>query len=154
MRVEKINLSEVIKRAWQKVETASKLKKIKLEKENVEIEFQANFAVISELLAIFFDNAIKFSQKNGKIIVIAKKEADKVIISIKDFGIGIKTEDLPHIFDRFYRANTSRCKTKVDGYGLGLSIAKDIVDQYQGSIDVQSTPDKGSTFTIVLPLIR
>ena len=70
------------------------------------------------------------------------------IIKIRDHGIGIKASDLPHIFDRFYRADLSRSKEKVDGYGLGLSIAKRIVDMHKASILVTSTPGKGSEFVV------
>jgi len=71
-------------------------------------------------------------------------------MEIKDSGIGIKKEDLPHIFERFYRADSSRSKEKVDGYGLGLAIAKNIVDAHKGKIEVTSKLNKGSAFKIII----
>jgi signal transduction histidine kinase len=71
---------------------------------------------------------------------------------VKDFGIGIPAADLPHIFDRFYRGETSHSKDRVSGYGLGLSIAKSIVDKMGGKIKVVSKIDKGSTFIVQIPL--
>jgi two-component system OmpR family sensor kinase len=71
---------------------------------------------------------------------------------VVDHGIGIKSSDLPHIFDRFYRAETSRSKAGGDGYGLGLAIAKSIVELHGGEISVKSTPGKGSEFVVKLIL--
>jgi signal transduction histidine kinase len=72
-------------------------------------------------------------------------------LEVKDFGVGISKADLPYIFDRFYRAESSRSKEKVDGYGLGLSIAKSIVDKLGGKIKVVSREGKGSTFIVQIP---
>jgi signal transduction histidine kinase len=88
----------------------------------------------------------------GKIIVVTKKDNNWAKIIITDFGMGISNADLPHIFDRFYRAETSRTKTLTPGFGLGLSIAKDIVKQSGGKIEVNSQENKGSTFSILLPI--
>jgi signal transduction histidine kinase len=73
------------------------------------------------------------------------------MIKIADQGYGIEKEDIIHIFDRFYRASQSRSKGNVTGYGLGLSIAKKIVDTHHGSINVLSTPGKGTIFDIEFP---
>jgi len=104
-----------------------------------------------KLLTILLDNAIKYTQVNGKIameIVGKYKEFD---VKIVDNGIGISKQDLPHVFERFYRADSSRSKNNSDGYGLGLSIAKNIVDNNQGSISVKSILGKGSEFLVKLP---
>jgi signal transduction histidine kinase len=82
--------------------------------------------------------------------LILLKEDGKVIISVSDNGIGIDEKDLPHIFDRFYRAEKSRSKENVSGYGLGLSIAKKIVELHNGLISVKSEKGKGTTFTVTL----
>ena len=102
---------------------------------------------VAELTSIFIDNAIKYSDKSDKIIVSAKDGK----LSVQDYGMGIQKEDIPHIFDRFYRADASRTKTKTDGYGLGLSIAKSIADRLNAKISVQSKIGKGSTFSIKFP---
>ena len=77
-----------------------------------------------------------------------------VEIKIIDYGVGIKNEDLPHIFDRFYRADTSRSKNKTNGYGLGLAIAKRIIEMHQGMIIAESRYGKGSTFIVKLPFFK
>lgn len=95
------------------------------------------------------DNAIKFTGQ-GQITIRASRSSNNVaIIEVTDTGIGISPEHLPHIFDRFYRAETSRTSP---GTGLGLSIAREIVRQHSGSIDVSSQPSQGTTFTVHLPL--
>ena len=80
------------------------------------------------------------------------KTKKQAVVEVVDRGIGIKKDDIPHIFDRFYRADSSRCKSKVDGFGLGLSIAKSIVDIHKGEIKVKSELGKGSVFKVLLPV--
>jgi two-component system phosphate regulon sensor histidine kinase PhoR len=101
---------------------------------------------------ILIDNAIKYSQPGGTVAVNAIVHGNQVTIDVKDEGIGIKAADVPHIFDRFYRADASRSKQQADGYGLGLSIAKQIADMHKGQILVKSTSGEGSVFTVKLPL--
>ncbi len=98
------------------------------------------------LFTILFDNAIKYSPARSKVIVQAIKSDQGVTISVVDQGIGILPRDISHVFDRFYRADTSRSQTV--GYGLGLSIAKKIVAIHNGHISVTSQPGKGSVFSV------
>jgi len=95
------------------------------------------------------DNAIKYTPPHGKITIDVTKEKDDAKITVSDTGIGISENDLPHIFDRFYRVDKSRTDS---GSGLGLSIAKSIVEAHRGKIEVSSKLEQGSTFTIFLPL--
>ena len=96
-------------------------------------------------------NAINYSPDSGNITVSTRQQdASSVLLTIQDNGIGISDSDLPHIFERFYRADPAR-NINNGGLGLGLSIAQRIVDAHHGSINVQSVPGKGSTFSIVLP---
>ena len=74
------------------------------------------------------------------------------MVKVKDTGIGIAKEELPHIFDRFYRADQSRSKEKVAGFGLGLSLAKKIIEIHKGTVEISSILGKRTTFTIKLPL--
>lgn len=104
-----------------------------------------------ELLVILLDNAVKYSPPHTTVKIRAEVVDARVRVTVRDHGMGIKASDLPHIFDRFYRADASRSKTKVSGYGLGLSIAKQIVERHRGSIEVQSEPDQGTTVTVILP---
>jgi two-component system sensor histidine kinase ResE len=80
------------------------------------------------------------------------RERDVVQVTVSDTGPGIPKDDLPHIFDRFYRAEKSRTRTKTTGFGLGLSIVHAIVERHNGEITVNSADGKGTTFTITFPL--
>jgi signal transduction histidine kinase len=111
-------------------------------------------ASLVELLVILIDNAIKYSEPKTTIKLTTRKSNQFVSLAVTDHGQGIKASDLPHIFDRFYRADFSRSKTKTNGYGLGLSIAKKIVDAHGGKIEAKSTLGKGSTFVVRLPLAK
>jgi len=105
---------------------------------------------LGRVLANLLDNAIKFSVERGMIKVASRNEKSNVIIEISDNGIGIEEKDLPHIFERFYRADKSRSTL---GNGLGLSLALSIVRVHGGEITVTSTKGKGSIFSIILPSI-
>ncbi|MFA6512526.1 MAG: sensor histidine kinase, partial [Patescibacteria group bacterium] len=87
-----------------------------------------------------------------KIKVSAAKKDKYAIVKVSDEGIGINEQDLPHIFERFYRADSARTKTDAGGYGLGLSIAQKIVEENSGKIEAESKPDKGTTFLVYLPV--
>jgi len=99
-----------------------------------------------ELVTILLDNAIKYSPKKGKVTVIVKDGT----VSVKDRGVGISKVDIPHIFERFYRAGSPKGEGNVDGYGLGLSIAKSIINLHGGKIEVESKLGRGTTFTVAL----
>ncbi len=106
-----------------------------------------------QLFAILLDNAIKYSPEESQISLSSSVKGSNAYIAVADQGCGIKSEDLSHIFDRLYRADSSRTKGgKVQGYGLGLSIAKKIVEIHKGAIEVTSKVDEGSTFTVRIPL--
>jgi len=147
-----ISLTDAIEEARQSVLPLAREKSIEIQSEVENISLEADKESIAELLIIFLDNAIKYSNENGKVIVQATTANNKAVIAIKDFGIGIRASEIPHIFSRFYRADASRSKTEVRGYGLGLSIAKSIIDMHNGKIDVESIPNQGTTFTVILPL--
>ena len=96
------------------------------------------------------DNAIKYTPEGGRIEVFVKTVAESVVLEVVDNGIGIPAEDLPRIFERFYRVDRSRSR-EMGGTGLGLSIVKHVAQVHGGSVELQSTPGKGSTFRLILP---
>ena len=98
-------------------------------------------------------NAIKYTPTAGSIQLSLEADEDTVIVHVKDSGYGISAEDLPFIFDRFYRANDVRIKN-IEGNGLGLAIVKSIIEKHSGRISVESKPGKGSCFTITLPRVQ
>ena len=112
----------------------------------IEIDTDKMTQVIDNIL----NNAIKYSPDGGKITVSMKTTDDQMILSISDHGLGIPKQDLPKIFDRFYRVDRARSRAQ-GGTGLGLAIAKEIIKQHKGFIWAKSEYGKGSTFTIVLP---
>lgn len=148
---ESFNTKPIILEIVDKHKTKAKQNKVKINTKLVTTKAKINKTSFEELISIFLDNAIKYTLKNGGVSILSKKEGKNLIIRIKDTGIGIADEDLPYIFNRFYRADTSRCKNEFEGYGLGLSIAKTIVDLHGGKINVKSKIDKGTEFKITIP---
>ena len=104
---------------------------------------------LERALMALVDNAIKFSPRGGDVIINLSVSGDKVLVSVEDHGIGIKKENLPRVFDRFYHLERSG-DDLFGGIGLGLAITRQVIEQHQGSLDVVSTPGKGSTFTLTL----
>lgn len=105
---------------------------------------------LERLLLNLLDNAIKYTPAGGDVSVRVSREADLARVDIRDTGVGVRPEAVPHIFERFYRGDPARSSV-TEGAGLGLSLAKWIVDRHGGRIDVESELGKGSTFTIWLP---
>ena len=105
---------------------------------------------IEQILVILLDNAVKYTPAGGSISLDGKREGDRVVVSVADTGIGIAPEDLPHVFERFYKADKSR--RPASGTGLGLSIAREILDALGEKITVESTPEQGSVFSFTLSL--
>src|SRR5215216_2174701 len=104
---------------------------------------------LERALMALVDNAIKFSPQGGAVKITLSKKDDRVLVSVEDRGIGISKENLPRIFDRFYHLERSG-DDLFGGIGLGLAITRQVIEQHQGSLDVVSTPGKGSTFTMTL----
>lgn len=104
---------------------------------------------IKTLLINLIDNSIKYSNNNGVVVIKIMKNSSEIIIEISDNGIGIENYDLPFIFDRYYRSSKFN---KINGFGLGLSIANSIIESHKGKIEVKSEVNKGTTFFITFPL--
>jgi two-component system, OmpR family, sensor histidine kinase CiaH len=149
LEITEIDLAEAVLNAVKKVEPIAAKNKIKIVAKLSKSSVAGNEDAVIELSTILIDNAIKYS---GKAKTVEVKTTSKGILEVKDFGIGIPEPDIPHIFERFYRGDTSRSRQKVDGYGLGLSIAKSIVEKLDGKIKVESKLGRGTTFTISFPM--
>lgn len=149
--MEKVSLGEIIKASRKKVLALAKKKTIAISLNLSKSTVYGNKDSLVEMFVILLDNAIKYSPSHSKISVTSENSSDKVKVLVADQGIGISDQDLPHIFERFFRADKSRSKT--DGYGLGLSIAKNIIESHRGSVSVSSKVDQGSVFEIIFPLI-
>ena len=109
----------------------------------------ANPPRLRQMLANLIGNAIKYTRVGGHVRVAAHLENGAVVITVSDSGVGIPPADLPYIFNKFYRA--SNIRDRFEGTGLGLSIVKSIVENHGGRIWVDSKPDEGATFTVILP---
>ncbi len=147
-KLEPILIKDLMSESIKKIQPQANKKKITIKFNQIKGKIIVDGQKIEELFLILLDNAIKYSPKSSQIKFIAFKNKKHVIFKIIDQGIGISPKDLPHIFDRFYRADNARTKNGASGYGLGLSIAQKIVEQDHGSISVQSIPNKGSTFSV------
>lgn len=149
---EPLYLEDVIQKVVDLMKEEVERKRIDLQ-----ISFQSKRSIIhadrNSMEGIFtnlISNAIKYTPEGGRISIILSEEGNFIKSQVSDTGIGIKKDDLPRIFDKFYRVKTSQTR-EVVGTGLGLSIVKSIVDAHMGSISVESEEGKGTTFTILLP---
>jgi len=104
---------------------------------------------MGQVLINLLHNAIKFTPPGGRVHLSARQDGDRVLVSVSDTGVGIAAEDLPRIFERFYKADRSRSG---GGTGLGLAIARHLVEGHGGRIWVESQEGKGSTFSFSLPV--
>jgi len=149
-----INLSKVLAAAVSKMKVNAKKKGITI-CENVKEDLPLCYADADKMEQVFqniLSNAIKYTPEGGNITVNLWSESNFVITSIKDTGIGIPREDLPRIFERFYRVDKTRSR-EFGGTGLGLSIAKEIVKAHEGEIEIKSELGKGTEVTVKIPCI-
>ncbi|HEX9131719.1 MAG TPA: HAMP domain-containing sensor histidine kinase [Ktedonobacteraceae bacterium] len=107
---------------------------------------------LKQVLVALVDNALKYTPYEGSVTLSLTTDENCAFVKVSDTGIGLLPEDLPHIFERFYRADRARSRDR-GGSGLGLTIVQSIVQEHQGSIEVESTPGRGSTFTLKLPVV-
>lgn len=147
-----IDISDVVSDALNKVMKSALNKGIKVDDKVPKLSVLGDKDCLCQALVIILDNAIKYSPDGSNINITARKDTKYAWLSVSDEGIGIKAVHLPHIFERFYRADSSRNKDTAEGFGIGLALAKKIVEQHNGEIIAVSSPGKGSTFTIKLPL--
>ncbi len=110
---------------------------------------------MQEVLYNLLDNAVKYSHENGEIRLHAEQgDDDEIALSVSDSGVGIGKNDLPRIFERFYRADKARTPESIRGTGLGLSIVKHIAQRHGGRVEVESEPGRGTTIRVILPMAR
>ena len=151
LQIENINLPELLKGLWDAFNLVAVQKNINFTLERKEeILIKGDRIKLTQLFSNVLGNAIKYTPCGGEISLAILNENDQVKTILKDTGVGIPCDDLPYIFDRFYRAEKSRSRLS-GGTGLGLSICQWIAKAHQGSIQVKSKLYQGTTFTVILP---
>ena len=147
-----IKVANVFREATSRVQPLAEVKNIQFVTKNaVNLHIIADKEALQETLVIVLDNAVKYSPPKSTITLSAKKDDTHTAIEIADKGTGIAPVDLPHIFDRFYRTDSARSKSNGEGHGLGLSIARQLIERQGGTISAKSAPKKGTTIQIVFP---
>ena len=141
INLERVKVFDVANDSIEKLSSIAKKKNINILNNITNLEIIANKDILTEVMIIILDNAIKYSDKNTTIKIYSKNNK----ICIEDEGMGIKNEDLKYIFDRFYRADKAH---STEGYGLGLSLAKHLTSKMKLKISAYNNQDKGSTFVI------
>lgn len=124
--------------------------KISIDNRVGDLRATAHAESLGDVLTILIDNAIKYSPPKSTVTLTAESLDGRVEISVKDNGVGILLADQDKVFDRFYRVDDSRSRQNIEGYGLGLAIAKQLVEMQGGMLSVKSQPGKGSSFTVSL----
>jgi signal transduction histidine kinase len=148
-----VSLQDVAGEALNRVLAAAQAKKISIDDTVPAVKVLGDMPSLVQAVTVVLDNAIKYSPEGSTVWLAGAQQDGHGAISVKDQGSGIAEADLPHIFDRFYQADRSRTTSETaSGYGIGLSIARKIIEQHDGKIIVTSTPSKGSSFKIELPL--
>jgi heavy metal sensor kinase len=144
-----VDLTGIVRQACELFEPTAEDKKVNL---SCNVPDRAHLTgdtpMIQRMLSNLLDNAIKYTPSGGIVNIAVTESKTRVVVALKDTGIGISQADLPRIFERFYRCDQSRSQA---GIGLGLSLARAIARAHGGDITVISTPNQGSTFTVTLP---
>ncbi len=154
LQFENTNISDLLLDLLEDAEILSEAKKINLH-HSVErsVYAEVDSSKIHQALLNIIENSIKYTQEEGAVSIVLDSDSQFVIIEVKDNGIGMTEEELPFIFDRFYRADVSR-STAIQGTGIGLAIVKWILEGHDAITTVKSKPNEGTTFLIKLPKKR
>ena len=149
-----VSSKEVIQAGIEEVAKAAAARHITIDQTINDATLWGDRESLIQIIVILLDNAIKYSPEGKTVKLTATTQADEAIWHISDEGNGIEPSDLDHVFDRFYRADTSRAKSVSEGYGLGLSIAKMIADIHEGNITLKSRVGQGTTAIVLLPIAK
>jgi len=148
---EPVSFADVVRRTIELLSPSAEAGQITLQDEVRPARVLADEEGLTELATNLVSNAIRYSPEGGAVSVRLEARGERAVFRVQDHGIGIDPEDLPHVFEEFFRSEAAK-KAVQHGTGMGLSIVKRLVDSYAGSIDVASEPGRGTTFTVSLPL--
>ena len=154
LRMEHCNLAELCRQTVEEQQAVSH-RQIAMEIPDRPVEVELDAGRIWQVLTNLLSNALKYSQREGRVTLTLTVEAEQVRITVRDEGVGIPPDALPHVFERFYRVTSTRVQSgSEDGFGLGLYICKTIIERHAGRIGVQSQPSQGSAFWFTLPYVQ
>ena len=155
LKLSSANLGDIVRDACSQGRTLSENKQISFNEQipDSPVLIRADEHALRRLFLILIDNAVKYTPSGGRVEVLVSTENGSALAAVRDTGIGIAAEDLPNVFERFYRADKARSRDS-GGVGLGLSIGRWIAEAHAGSIEVQSSPGQGSVFQVRLPLTK
>lgn len=149
----RVNLENIVTAAVQKIHKLAQNKNINLDIDTIgQPWIIGNSGTLQEVVLNLLQNAIDYTPSNGSVAISLKLNAGHQELKIQDSGIGIEPKDLPHIFERFYKADNART-LRSNSSGLGLSIVYDIVEKHHGKIQINSTPKKGTLVTVIFPAV-
>jgi signal transduction histidine kinase len=150
LKIEKVNIRSIIEKIIKQQQKALNKKNIDLElKIKKDLYLNGDQDSLVQIFNNIIENAVKYNQEDGKIIIEVSKEDNNSVVYIQDSGIGISKEDLPFVFERFYRADKSR-NSKNQGTGIGLAVVKELMEAHQGRIEVESN-ESGTLFKLIFP---
>jgi heavy metal sensor kinase len=151
-QLERLDFSELARSTADQMRLLAEEKPVQLDCNGVErVEVDADPARLKQVVVNLLDNAIKYTPAKGRVSVSVTKQDSRAVLEVADTGIGISADDLPHVFDRFYRADKARSR-QMGGTGLGLSIVRSICLAHNGQVKVESIEGQGSVFHVELPL--
>lgn len=151
LKKEQVDLKPIVEKTIHSVQALAQQKQISVKCQSPETVLGVvDLERFQQLLYILLDNAIKYTNEGGAVTISLASKQNYVMLTVKDTGVGISIEDKPFIFERFYRADKARSR-QMGSFGLGLSIAKWIVDMHKGTIEVESELGKGTTFIVKIP---
>lgn len=156
MNFGQMNLNELMDRVYRKFSVRAKERELDLKfiRTEAPLMLEADTDRLEQVFTNLLDNAFRHTQAGGTITVTALLEEDQIKVSFQDTGAGIPMEDLPFIFERFYKADKARVRGESGGTGLGLAIVRNIIEAHQGTIAADSQVGKGTVFTLKLPVHR
>jgi signal transduction histidine kinase len=151
---ERVNLSDLAASLVEQLAPIAEARSIDLSTERRDaVVVDGDPGWLQRLLLNLLDNAIKFTNANGRVVIRVFRERDSARIDVQDSGIGLAPDDVPRVFERFFRADPAR-SSAIEGSGLGLSLVQWIAAQHRGSVTVESRLGEGATFTVTLPVSR
>src|SRR5205823_9361078 len=148
----RLDFAELARTTADQMKLLAEEKRISLASDGREpVEVEADPSRLKQVVVNLLDNAIKYTPEGGNVSISVTRRDHRAILEVADTGLGISANDLPHIFDRFYRADKARSR-QMGGTGLGLSIVRSVCQAHGGQVTVNSTEGGGSRFRVAMPL--